>query len=428
MRKNLEQTKNPRLTGDADKKSRNKILLIFAAMGPGLVSAMAGNDAGGIATYSTCGAEFGYATLWMIPVMILFLIIVQEAASRMGARTGKGLAALIRERFGVRLTALAMLALLIANTATSFSEFAGIAAAMELFGVSKLVSVPIAALAVWLLITGGSYKRVEKIFLLISCVFLTYIVAGIIAKPDWSEALQATFVPNPVAEPSYFSLIIATIGTTIAPWMIFFAQSNVVEKGSSVKDLKFIRIDAVTGAVVACIVAWFIVLTTGTVLFPQGIHIESAADAAMALAPIAGEFSGVLFGAGLMAASLLAACVLPLTTSEIICEAFGWERGVDHNWKEAPQFNTIFTVIVILSAIIVLLPNIDLMSIMLVAQFISGILLPVTLIFMLYLLKDRRLMGKYVNRSWQNFLIKLAIIVVIGLTIATFVMQFMGIG
>lgn len=397
-------------------------------MGPGIISAMSGNDAGGIATYSSCGALFGYSTLWMIPVMMIFLAIVQEAASRMGAKTGKGLSSLIRERFGIRLAALAMLALLTANTATAFSEFAGIAAAMELFGISKYISVPIAALAVWLLIVGGSYKKVEKIFLAISCVFVTYIIAGVLAGPDWGEAMSSTFVPQPMMDSSYLSLIIATIGATIAPWMIFFAQSNIVNKGSEVEELPLIRIDAITGAIVACVVAWFIILTTGTVLYPQGIVINDAADAAMALGPIAGEYASVLFGAGLLAASLLAACVLPLTTSEVICEAFGWERGVDRKWREAPLFNGIFTAIVIVSAVIVLIPDLNLMSIMLVAQQISGVLLPVILIFMLILLKDRRIMGKLVNNRIQNFLFKFAIVVMIALTLVTYAMQILGLG
>ncbi len=407
--------------------SKNKFLLILAAMGPGIVSAMAGNDAGGIATYSICGSEYGYATLWMIPVMMIFLIIVQEGASRMGAKTGKGLASLIRERFGIRLACIAMLALLTANTATTFSEFAGIAAAMELFGVSKYISVPVSAFTVWMLIVGGSYKKVQNVFLLVSCVFVTYIAAGILAGPDWLEAAHDTFVPQPMMESSYLSLVIATIGATIAPWMVFFAQSNIVNKGSEIKDLPYIRIDAVTGAIVACIVAWFIILTTGTVLYPQGITITDAADAALALGPIAGEFSSVLFGAGLLGASLLAACVLPLTTSEVICEAFGWERDIDRRWSEAPLFNGIFTAILVISAVIVLIPEINLMSMMIISQQISGVLLPVILIFMLILLKDRRIMGSQVNGKLSNFLFKLAIIVMILLTVTTYVMQILGI-
>ena len=407
-------------------KKKGRIALLLGAMGPGIVAAMAGNDAGGISTYSICGADFGFATLWTIPIMMVMLIIVQEAASRMGAKTGKGLSALIRERFGIRLAALAMLALLVANTATTFSEFAGVAAAMELFGVSKYISVPIAAFVVWLLIAGGSYRRVEKVSLRISCVFITYIAAGILAGPDWGEAARATVVPEVLFGGSYFSTIIALIGTTIAPWMIFFTQSNVVDKGVTPKELFYERVDVVTGAVVSCVVAWFIILTTGTVLFPQGVAIVDAADAAMALGPIAGDFATLLFAAGLMAASLMAACILPLTTSDVICEAFGWERGLDRSWSEARAFKGMFTAILVFSAVIVLIPDINLMGMMLLAQFINGVLLPVILIFILILLKDRRLMGQYTNKKIHNFVIKLTIFIVVALTAALLVMQFLG--
>ena len=423
---NLEKKQMAHMEGagqPAEPKKRRKLMLILSAIGPGVVAAMAGNDAGGISTYSICGADYGFMALWTIPVMMVFLIIVQEAAARMGAKTGKGLSALIRERFGIRLAALAILALLIANTATTFSELAGVAAAMELFGVSKYISVPIAGLFVWLLINAGSYQRVEKVFLIISCVFITYIFAGFLAGPDWTEALTSTVVPRAMLSSDYFEVVIALIGTTIAPWMIFFTQSNVVDKGVSVKELFYERIDVVTGAAVSCIVAWFIILTTGAVLHPQGTEIVDAADAAMALGPIAGKYATVLFGAGLLAASLLAACILPLTTSDVICEAFGWERGIGTKWSEAPQFKSIFTAILIFSCLIVLIPNVNLMGIMLLAQFINGVLLPVLLIFILILLKDKRLMGNYANGKVANFLIKLAIVVIIALTVALLLLQ-----
>ena len=322
---------------------KGKLLLVLAAMGPGIVTAMAGNDAGGISTYSTAGANFGFATLWVVPIMCVLLIIVETCAGRMGAVTGKGFAALIRERFGIRLTALAMLALLIGNVATTFSEFAGIASGMEMFGVSKYISVPVAAFTVWLLIVGGSYKRVQRVFLALSLVFITYIVAAFLADPDWESALTSTVIPHVVGESSFISLVIAMVGTTIAPWMMFFTQSNVVEKGLTVKDLFSQRVDAVSGTIAACLVAWFIIVTTGAVLFPAGITIDSAADAARALAPFAGQYAEALFAIGLVAASFLAACVLPLTTAFVICEAFGWEAGVSFKWKEAPAFKSIFT-------------------------------------------------------------------------------------
>lgn len=407
---------------------KSKALLILAAMGPGVVAAMAGNDAGGIATYSTVGAKFGFMSLWVIPVMCILLVVIQTTATRMGAVTGKGFSALIRERFGIRLTALAMLALLIGNVATTFSEFAGIASGMEIFGVPRWISVPIAAAAVWGLIVGGSYKRVQNVFLAISCVFVTYIVAAIIAQPNWNLALIHTVIPEVSSDISFLSLTVAMVGTTIAPWMIFFTQSNVVEKGVTLKDLFFQKIDAVTGAVVACIVAWFIIVTTGAVLFPEGIEITEAADAARALAPFAGEYAGALFAVGLVAASLLAACVLPLTTAFVICEAFGWEAGVSFKWKEAPFFKGIFTFVIAISAIIILIPSIDLMGIMLTAQFVNGVILPILLVFMALICTDKHMMGEHTVPLITRILLIATIVVVGILSAVCLVMQILGIG
>ena len=360
--------------------------------------------------------------------MCILLIVVQTTATRMGAATGKGFSALIRERFGIRLTALAMLALLIGNVATTFSEFAGVASGMEMFGVPRWISVPIAALAVWALVVGGSYKRVQNIFLVISCVFVTYIIAAILAQPNWNLALTHTVIPEARTDFGYLSLTVAMVGTTIAPWMMFFVQSNVVEKGVSIKDLFFQKIDAITGAIVACIVAWFIIVTTGSVLFPEGIEIESAADAAMALAPFAGQYAEALFAAGLVAASLLAACVLPLTTAFVICEAFGWEAGVSFKWKEAPIFNGIITFIIAISAIVILIPSLDLMGIMLTAQFVNGVILPVLLVFMAIIATDKHIMGEHVITLIPRILLMFTIVVVGFLSIACLVMQVLGIG
>ena len=407
---------------------KSKALLILAAMGPGVVTAMAGNDAGGIATYSTVGAKFGFMSLWVIPVMCILLVVIQTTATRMGAVTGKGFSALIRERFGIRLTALAMLALLIGNVATTFSEFAGIASGMEIFGVPRWISVPIAAAAVWGLIVGGSYKRVQNVFLAISCVFVTYIVAAIIAQPNWNLALIHTVIPEVSSDISFLSLTVAMVGTTIAPWMMFFTQSNVVEKGVTLKDLFFQKIDAVTGAIVACIVAWFIIVTTGAVLFPEGIEITEAADAARALAPFAGEYAGALFAVGLVAASLLAACVLPLTTAFVICEAFGWEAGVSFKWKEAPFFKGIFTFVIAISAIIILIPSIDLMGIMLTAQFVNGVILPILLVFMALICTDKHMMGEHTVPLITRILLITTIVVVGILSAVCLVMQILGIG
>ena len=289
-------------------------------------------------------------------------------------------------------------------------------------------TVPVAAIAVWLLVMRGSYQGVQKVFLAISLVFMAYVIAAFLAKPNWPDVATATFIPQFRSEAGFVSLVIATIGTTIAPWMLFCTQNNVVEKGVTYRDMFFQRIDIVTGAVVACLVAWFIIITTGTVLHPAGIRISSAADAANALAPIAGSYAQLLFAAGLVAASLLAACVLPLTTSYAVCEAFGWEHGLDHGWREAPVFKTMFTVIIVLSVVIVLLPHINLMRIMLIAQVVSGALLPILLIFMVKLVNDRHLMGRYTNGRLYNAITWVAVVLIIALTLMLFVLQMLGYG
>lgn len=401
-------------------------MMLLAVVGPGLIAASAGNDSGGISTYSVAGADFGYATLWMIFVMTFSLAVVQETAARMGAVTGKGFAALIRERFGVRLTLFAMLALLASNAATSVAEFAGIAASMQLFGVSKYISVPIAAVVVWLLVVRGSYRNVEKMFLGLSAVFVSYIIAAFMAKPDWGAVIHATFVPQFVVSRNFVALVIATVGTTIAPWMQFFVQSNIVDKGVTTKDLTYQRIDVVTGAVVANIIAWFIIITTGTVLHPAGIAIAGAADAAAALAPVAGQYAQMLFAIGLLSASLLAACVLPLTAAYAICEAFGWEAGLDRSWNEAPMFNSIYTFVIAFGALFIMLPRLDLIGIMVFSQAINGVLLPFLLIFMIRIVNDRRIMGRFVNGPVYNLLSWSTVTVVIGLTAALLLMTLFG--
>ena len=391
-------------------------------MGPGMVAALAGADAGGVATYSNAGALFGFNQLWTVPVMCFLLIVAQETAARMGCVTGKGLASLIREQFGVRLSALAMLALLISNTTVTLSEFAGIASALALFDVPPVVSVPVAALAIWLLTMSGSYRRIEKVLLAIACVFVTYIIAGIMVGPDWGEALFDTVVPHVHATPQYLSLLVASVGTAIAPWMLFLAQSNVVEKNARAEDLPYQRIDTVTGAVAASVISWFIILTTGAVLNPAGIQVSSAEAAAAALAPLVGDYAEALFGAGLTGASFLAACVLPGITSSAVCEAFGWERGADRSWAEAPAYRGIITAVIAVSAVVVLLPNVNLFGIMMVAQVINGVLLPVLLVFMVLIASDKHVMGRYVNgRAW-NALTWLTIVAVVVLTVIMFVM------
>ena len=408
--------------------SDNKLTLVavLGAMGPGLLAALAGNDAGGIATYSSAGATYGYGTLWILPVMAVLLIVVQETAARCGCVTGKGFASLIRERFGVRKSAFAMGALLIANTSVTISEFAGIASGLALFGVLKTISVPLMALVIWLLTMSGSFKRIEKVLLAVSCVFLAYVVAGVLAGPDWAAVAKAAVTPSLVSEPEYVSLLVATIGTTIAPWMIFLAQNNVVDKNVDENGIALQRVDTVSGSILACGIAWFIIVTTGTVLFPAGIEVADAADAALALEPIAGEWSTILFAAGLVAASFLAACVLPGVTSSAICEAFGWERGADRTWEEAPTYRGIITGIIMLSALLVILPGINLFDIMMSAQVINGVLLPVLLVFLVFIARDRRIMGDYRNGRVWNILTWATIVLITVLTVIMFVLQALG--
>lgn len=400
---------------------------ILAAMGPGMVAALAGADAGGVATYSNAGALFGFAQLWTVPVMCFLLVVAQETAARMGCVTGKGLASLIREQFGVRLSAVAMLALLVSNTTVTLSEFAGIASALALFGVPVYVSVPVAALAIWLLTMSGSYRRIEKVLLAVACVFVTYIIAGVMVGPDWGSALLHTVVPHLEATPQYLSLLVASVGTAIAPWMLFLAQSNVVEKNAHADDLPYQRIDTVTGAVAASVISWFIILTTGAVLHPAGIAVSGAEDAAAALAPLVGDYAEALFGAGLTGASFLAACVLPGITSSAVCEAFGWERGADRTWAEAPAYRGIITGVIAISAVVVMLPNVNLFGIMMIAQVINGVLLPVLLVFMVLIASDKHVMGRYANgRAW-NALTWFTIGAVAVLTVVMFVMQALGV-
>ncbi|HIZ18399.1 MAG TPA: Nramp family divalent metal transporter [Candidatus Olsenella stercoravium] len=391
-------------------------------MGPGMVAALAGADAGGVATYSNAGALFGFMQLWTVPVMCFLLIVAQETAARMGCVTGKGLASLIREQFGVRLSALAMLALLVSNTTVTLSEFAGIASALALFGVPVYVSVPVAALAIWLLTMSGSYRRIEKVLLAIACVFVTYIVAGVMVGPNWGDALLHTVVPHVEATPRYLSLLVASVGTAIAPWMLFLAQSNVVEKNAHAEDLPYQRVDTVTGAVAASVISWFIILTTGAVLHPAGIEVSGAEDAAAALAPLVGDYAELLFGAGLTGASFLAACVLPGITSSAVCEAFGWERGADRSWAEAPTYRGIITAVIAVSAVVVMLPNVNLFGIMMIAQVINGVLLPVLLVFMVLIASDKHVMGRYANGRVWNALTWFTIVAVTVLTIIMFVL------
>jgi NRAMP (natural resistance-associated macrophage protein)-like metal ion transporter len=402
------------------KLSRRNVFMFLALLGPGIITANVDNDAGGITTYSLAGAQFGMSLLWMMLPTTIALVVVQEMCARMGAVTGKGLSDLIREQFGVKITFYVMIALFLTNLGNTVSEFAGIAASMELFGISRWISVPLASVAVWLLIVKGSYRIVEKVFLVACLVYLAYPVAAFVSGPDWGEVLRATLLPRPsdvVVTPESVTMMIGVIGTTIAPWMQFYQQASVVEKGITKENYGFSRLDVIVGCVMAIVVAFFIVVSCAATIFKAGIKVETAADAAMALTPLVGEYATGLFAVGLFNASLFAACVLPLSTAYYICEGMGWELGVDKDFREAPQFFWLFTVIIVVSAACILLPGAPLIAIMYVSQVVNGAVLPFVLIFMLKLINDRRLMGDFVNGPAFNTVAWATVAIVLGLTL-----------
>ncbi|HEX8476531.1 MAG TPA: Nramp family divalent metal transporter [Pyrinomonadaceae bacterium] len=385
-------------------ESRTGVLAYLAIIGPGMVAANAGNDAGGIATYSATGATYGYRLLWVLIPITIALGIVQETCARMGAVTGKGLSDLIREQFGVRWMALVMLALLIANGGVTVSEFVGIAAATEIFGVPRYVSVPLAAAGIWWLVVKGSYRRVERVFLVMSLVFLGYIVAAFLARPDWGAVGRGLVRPEFTFNAGYLFTIIALIGTTISPYMQVFVQSSVVEKGVTEEDYALTRVDVWVGTMFAIMIAFFIVVSTAATLHPHGIQIEFAEDAALALEPLAGEYAKLLFAVGLFGASMLAAGVLPLATAYSISEALGFEKGVSHNFREAPIFLGIFTFLIGVGGLVAMLPGLPLINVLLVTQVVNGLLLPVILVAVLLLVNNRELMGEYRNGWVYNIL------------------------
>lgn len=394
-----------------------RFLTYLAILGPGMITANAGNDAGGIATFSSIGAEFGYTLLWILIPITISLGIVQEMCARMGAVTGKGLADLIRERFGVRWTALVMLSLLIANAGVTVSEFVGIAAATELFGVPRFVSVPLAAIAIWWLVVKGSYQRVERAFLLMSLVFLGYIVSAFLSKPDWSGVAVGLVKPTFKLEQAFLFSFVAIVGTTISPYMQVFVQSSVVEKGVTAENYIRTKIDVWVGTIFAILIVFFIVVSTAATLHKAGIQITSAADAARALRPLAGEYAEKLFGIGLFGASMLAAGVLPLATAYSISEALGFEKGVSRSFREAPIFLGIFTFLVATGAAIAVIPNLPLIRVLLVTQVINGLLLPFVLFAVLRLVNDRDLMGTRVNGPIYNIAAWLTAITVTALSL-----------
>ena len=399
------------------KLSRRNVFLFLALLGPGIITANVDNDAGGITTYSLAGAQFGLSLLWIMLPTTVALVVVQEMCARMGAVTGKGLADLIRESFGVKITFYVMIALLLTNLGNTVSEFAGIAASMELFGVSKYVSVPLGAIVVWLLIVKGSYRIVEKVFLVACLVYVAYPVAAFMSGPDWGEVLKASVVPDFKITPDAVTMMIGIVGTTIAPWMQFYQQASVVEKGITKENYNFSRLDVIVGCFMAIIVAFFIVVACAATIFKAGIKIETAADAALALTPLVGKYATGLFAIGLFNASLFAACVLPLSTSYYICEGLGWELGVDKDFREAPQFFWLFTLLIAVSAGCILLPGAPLIAIMFISQVVNGAVLPFVLIIMLLLINDKRLMGDFVNKATFNIIAWATVVIVMALTL-----------
>jgi Mn2+/Fe2+ NRAMP family transporter len=406
--------------------------MFLAVVGPGLIAGEGGNDAGGIWTYSVAGARFGYSMLWaMIPVTIA-LIVVQEMAARMGAVTGKGLSDLIREEFGFRITFFLMLALVVTNFGNIIAEFAGVASSLELFvprGVSRYVLVPVAAAGVWTLVVRGTYSSVEKIFVASSAFFLCYILAGIAAHPDWKAATFATVTRPEAAQINnygnlYVYTLIGLVGSTIAPWMQFYLQASIVEKGVTVRQYRASRLEVIVGASFAALIAWFIIVACAATLHRVGItEIADAAVAAQALRPLVGEYAYLLFAAGLFNASLFAATILPISTSYVVCEGLGFEAGLDKKFHEAPVFYWLYSLLIVLGAGVLMVPQFQLPQIMVFSQVVNGMVLPFVLVFMLMLTNDRELMGAHVNSALFNVIAWVTVVTMIGLTIAMVVTQ-----
>jgi NRAMP (natural resistance-associated macrophage protein)-like metal ion transporter len=409
------------------KSWRVRMAMILAVVGPGFITANVDNDAGGIATYSVAGAQFGYTLLWtMIPITIA-LVIVQEMSSRMGAVTGKGLSDLIREEFGLRATFLLMLALVVTNFGNVVSEFAGVASSFELFGVSKYIVVPLSAFIVWAIVVHGTYSTVEKVFLSASAFYVCYILSGVLAHPDWKAAALST-VTRPESAGfrnyGYLSMIIGLAGTTIAPWMQFYLQASIVEKGVTARQYRASRLDVIIGCVFAAIVAWFIVVACAATLHSIGkYNIETGADAAQALRPLAGDYAYLLFAGGLFNASLFAASILPISTAYAVCEGLGLESGLDKRFEEAPAFYWLYTALIVFGAGVVLVPRFPLFRVMVLSQVLNGILLPFVLVFVILLINDAELMGSYTNSRWYNIVSWFTVVVLIALTIALLIAQ-----
>lgn len=406
------------------KRWKTQIVLFFAVVGPGFITANVDNDAGGIWTYSAAGAQFGHLLLWtMIPVTIS-LIVVQEICARMGAVTGKGLSDLIREEYGFRVTFFMMLGLIVVNFGNIVTEFAGIAGSLELFGLSKYKTVPICAVIVWLIVVKGQYKTVEKIFLSASFFYVTYIVAGVLAKPAWLDAIIATVKPpqkEMFLHQDYLYMVIGVVGTTIAPWMQFYLQASIVEKGVTRRQYTASRLDVIVGCIFTDVVAWFIIVACAATLYVHGFrNVTDAKDAAQALRPLAGDYAYILFAVGLFNASLFAASILPLSTAYTVCEGLGFESGVGKKFSEAPVFYWLYTILIATGAGVILIPDLPLVKISILSQVVNGIVLPFVLVFMLLLVNKKELMGEHVNSRLYNVVAWTTTVIMVALSLAWF--------
>jgi NRAMP (natural resistance-associated macrophage protein)-like metal ion transporter len=397
---------------------RYHLLIFFAVIGPGFITAMVDNDSGGIYTYSAAGAKYGYLPLWTLLPITVVLIIAQEMCSRMGAVTGKGLSDLIREEFGLRITFIMMALLVLVNLTNVMAEFAGVASSLELFHVSRYVSVPLSAIAVWLLVVKGNYRSVEKIFLFSCLLYVTYIISGFLVKPDWKEAAIKSVEPVLLLDSGYIYMLIGMVGTTIAPWMQFYLQSAVVEKGVSAKEYAASRVEVVVGCIMTDVIAFFIIVAcAGAIYSIAPKDIQDAKEAALALKPF-GQYAFLLFSAGLFNASIFAACILPLSTAYSVCEGLGFEAGVNRRVREAPIFYVLYTALIVVGAGVVLIPDFPLVRMILLSQVLNGVLLPLVLIFMVLLINKAELMGEWINSRWLNLATWITVIVMIGLTLA----------
>ena len=410
----------------AIKSSRKNIFrniaIFFAILGPGIITGSVDNDAGGITTYSVAGALYGYKLIWTLIPAFIVLIIIQEMNARMGIVTGKGLADLIRENAGVQVTFVIFIGLLLADIGNTTTEFAGVAGSMEVFSVSKYISVPIMGFMVWILVVKGTYKIAERIFLIFSVSLLMYVVSALMGKPHWSEIGSSIAHPHMEYNSAYLAMVLGIIGTTIAPWMQFYMQSSVIEKGLKMKDFKYTLIDIIIGCIATVVVAFFIIVACASTLHVNGVQINEAKDAALALKPLAGNLASVAYAFGLFIASIFSATILPLATAFYVCEAFGFEAGINKKWDEAPEFYFLYTAILVVSCIIILIPNAPLIKITLWSQVLNGMLLPVVLVCMILLVNNKKIMGKHVNKPIYNVIGWITVAILIALSTLMIVM------